>query len=119
MNREQRRAKNKADKTAKAKYSLQDVQKAMNIAMEMKKWSKGHLFTKTLKDRCVFCGATMKTKKTCDYWFMTFIDRTQTVLINPSFFMDDNIQALWLQHGDEYKNIQLPLNFGGGKDAKA
>ena len=82
----------------------------------MKKFSKGHLFSKNLKkkkkkDRCVFCGATTKTRKQCPYWFMTFLDRTQTVLINPDFFTDKDIEALWLQHGEEYQNIKLPLNF--------
>lgn len=118
MNRAQKRAAAKKDKTQQKLYSLQDVQKAMSIGMEMKKHSKGHLFSKTLKDRCVFCGATMKVRKTCDYWFMTFVDRVQTILINPDFFTDENVQALWLQHGEEYQNIKLPLNFGDGKDAK-
>ena len=112
MNREQRRLKNKKDKTQKKKYSLQDVQAAMNIAIEMKKHTKGHLFSKNTKDRCVFCGQDMKTKKECQYWVMTLLDRMQTILVNPSFFMDDNIQALWLQHGEEYQNIKLPLNVG-------
>ena len=112
MNREQRRKAAKKDKTQKPLYSLQDVQKAMNIAIEMKKHSKGHLFSKTLKEKCVFCGQTMKTKKTCDYWVMTLLDRLQTVLINPDFFRDDEIQALWLQHSEEYQNIKLPLNVG-------
>lgn len=116
MNRAQKRKAMKKDPTMKPKYSLQDVQKAMNIAMEMKKHSKGHLFSKTLKNRCVFCGVTMKARTTCDYWFMTFMDRVQTIIINPDFFMDDNVEALWLQHGEEYQNIQLPMNFGDGKD---
>lgn len=115
VNRAQRRYAKRKDTRAKAKYSLQDVQKATSIAIEMKKHSKGHLFSKQLKDRCVFCGLTMKTKKECDYWFMTFLDRMQTVLINPDFFRDDEIQALWLQHGEEYQNIQLPLNVGAKK----
>ena len=109
LNRKQRRAAKKKDKTAKPLYSLQDVQRASNIAIEMKKISKGHLFSKNLKDRCVFCGVTMKTKKECQYWFIGFLDRMQTVLINPEFYTDDNLQALWLQHGDEYQNIKLPL----------
>lgn len=101
---------------AQKKYSLHQVQSAINIAITMKKFTKGHLFSKQLKDRCVFCGATMKTKKECDYWFMTFIDRLQTVLINPDFFTGNDIQALWLQHGEEYQNIKLPLNFSDGKE---
>lgn len=110
MNRAQKRKAEKKER--KAKYSLQDVQKSINIAIEMMKISKGHLFSAQLKDRCVFCGVTMKTKKRCDYWAMTLIDRVQTTLINPTFFKDDEIQALWLQHGDEYQNIKLPLNVG-------
>jgi len=105
-NRKQRRH----DPTNRKKYSLQDVQKAISIALMMRKFSKGHLFSKTMKDKCVFCGSTMKTKKQCSYWFMTFLDRVQTVLINPTFFKDDDIQALWLQHGEDYQNIKLPLN---------
>ncbi len=118
MNRAQRRIAAKKDPTKKPKYSLQDVQKAMSIAMEMKKHSKGHLYSKQLKDRCVFCGASMKVRKTCEYWFMTFVDRVQTILINPDFFTDENVQALWLQHGEEYQNIKLPLNFGKVTDEK-
>lgn len=110
MNRKQRRKSFK--KENRKKYSLTDVQKAINIAIEMKKHSKGHLFSKNLKDKCTFCGASMKTKKQCDYWALTLIDRIQTVLINPDFFRDDEIQALWLQHDQEYQNIKLPLNVG-------
>lgn len=95
-----------------ARYSMNSIHKAMSIAIEMKKISKGHLYSKQLKDRCVFCGQTMKTKKECEYWFMTFLDRLQTVLVNPGFFTNQDIQALWLQHGDEYQNIQLPLVVG-------
>lgn len=112
MNRKQRRH----DPKGKKMYSLHDVQKAVNIAITMKKYNKGHLFSKNLKDKCVFCGATTKVKKTCDYWFLSFIDRMQTVLINPDFFRDDEIQALWLQHGDQYQNIKLPLNFTDAKN---
>lgn len=112
MNRYQRRQAAKKTPLDKKEYSLNDVQKAIMIAIEMKKISKGHLFSANLKDRCVFCGVTMKTKKICDYWAMTLIDRIQTVLINPAFFSDDNIQALWLQHGDQYQNIKLPLVVG-------
>ena len=108
MNRKQKRH----DPNNKKKYSLNDVQKAIAVAIEMKKHTKGHLFSKNLKDKCVFCGASMKTKKECDYWAMTLLDRLQTVLINPNFFTDENVQALWLQHGEEYQNIKLPLTFG-------
>lgn len=110
MNRKQRRKSYK--KESHKKYSLIDVQKAINIAIEMKKHTKGHLFSKTLKDKCVFCGQSPKTKKQCNYWVLTLIDRLQTVLINPDFFRDDEVQALWLQHGEEYQNIKLPLNVG-------
>lgn len=105
-NRKQRRH----DPKSKKKYSLFDVQRAINIALTMKKFSKGHLFSKNLKDKCVFCGSSPKTKKECAYWFLTFLDRMQTVIINPSFFTDENVQALWLQHDEEYQNIKLPLN---------
>lgn len=108
MNRKQRRTTVK--KEAVKKYSLQNVQHAILIAIEMKKLTKGHLFSKDLKELCVFCGANMKTKKQCDYWIMTLIDRVQTILINPTFYTSDNLQALWLQHGEEYQNIKLPLN---------
>lgn len=111
MNRQQKRTAKKKDPKAKAKYSLHDVQKAINVALAMKKFSKGHLFSKNQKELCVFCGASQKTKKPCNYWFMTFLDRMQTILINPDFFRDDEVQALWLQHEEEYQNIKLPLNF--------
>lgn len=107
MNRKQRRH----SPHVKKKYSLEDVQRAISIALVMKKYSKGHLFNKAMKDKCVFCGATLKTKKECQYWFMTFLDRLQTVVINPSFFTDDEVQALWLQHGEQYQNIKLPMVF--------
>lgn len=113
MNRKQKRTQQKKDR--KAKYSLEDVQRSIHIAIEMQKLSKGHLFSDQLKDRCVFCGVTSKTKKKCDYWAMTLIDRLQTILVNPSFFRDDEIQALWLQHGEEYQNIKLPLSVGAKK----
>lgn len=113
QNRELRRKAAKQNR--KKLYSLEQVQRAMNIAVEMKKLTKGHLFSKTLVDKnkqnlCVFCGNSMKTKEQCQYWVMTLFDRIQTVLINPLFFTDDNLQALWLQQGDEYQNIKLPLN---------
>lgn len=98
-----------ARQSKKPKYSLEDVQAAIVVALEMKKHSKGHLFSKALKDKCTFCGATMKTRKQCPYWAMTLIDRIQTVLINPAFFTAENVKALYLQHGEEYQNIKLPL----------
>lgn len=106
MNRKQRRS---IIKRQEPKYSLKDIQKAIAIAIEMRKLTKGHLFTKNMKQRCVFCGQSMKTKKMCEYWAMTLLDRMQTILVNPKFYTDDNLQALWLQNGEEYQNIRLPL----------
>lgn len=116
-NRETRRKQAKTIRSKKKLYSLEDVQSALSIAIEMKKHTKGHLFNKTMVNKkkesvCVFCGATMKTKTDCQYWVMTLFDRMQTALINPTFFTDENIQALWLQHGEQYQNIKLPLNVG-------
>lgn len=96
-------------KQSKPKYSLVDIQKAIVIAVEMKRASNGHLFKKELKNRCVFCGKGLKSKMECEYWFMTFLDRMQTVLINPDFFTDKNIEAIWVQHGYEYKDIKVKL----------
>lgn len=112
-NRELRRRAERRNR--KKRYSLEDVQRAMHIAAEMKKLTKGHLFSHNLKDKngtalCTFCGQSMKTKQECVYWAMTLFDRIQTILINPLFFTDENIQALWLQHGEEYQNIKLPLS---------
>lgn len=107
MNRAQRRQQDKKDRAKK--YSLQQVQRSISIAIEMMKLSKGHLFSASLKDRCVFCGVSMKTKKQCDYKTLTLFDRLQTVLVNPTFYTSDNLQALWLQHGNEYQDIKLPL----------
>lgn len=107
MSRRTRRAYQR--KANKAKYSLDDFQKSLVIALEMKKHTKGHLFKKTMKDKCVFCGQSIKTKKQCEYWAMTLFDRIQTILINPEFFTDKNVEALYLQHGEEYQNIKLPL----------
>lgn len=109
MNRKERRLRAKNVKSAKKKYSLEDIQRAINISVQIRKLSKGHLFSKTMKDRCIFCGATMKTKKQCDYWFLSFLDRLQVVLINPDHFKDDEIQALWLHAEDEYKDVKIPL----------
>lgn len=106
LNRKQRRH----SPSNKKKYSLTDVQRSINIALTMKKFSKGHLFSKHLKDKCVFCGSSMKTKKECQYWFLTFLDRLQTAIINPNYFTDKEVEALWLVHGEEYQNIKLPLN---------
>lgn len=109
MNRQQRRIRSKTVKAAKKKYSLEDVQRAMNIALAIRQLSKGHLFSKSLKDKCVFCGASMKTKKMCDFWFLSFLDRLQVVLINPEHFKDNEIDALWLKAEDEYGNVKVPL----------
>lgn len=124
MNRQKRRKFQAVEKRThgKAKYSLHDVQRAINIALEMRKLTKGHLFSKTMVDKdknnlCTFCGSTMKTKKMCNLWFLTFMDRLQVVLINPGYFTDNEIEALWLQVGDEYKDIKIPVNVG--KNAKA
>lgn len=125
MNRKTRRKNEQvANRThGKAKYSLHDVQRAMNIALEMRKLTKGHLFSKTLVNKnkqnlCTFCGATMKTRKMCDLWFVTFLDRLQVVLINPDYFKDNEIEALWLQNSDEYKEIMVPLNVPKKKGEK-
>jgi len=107
MNRGQKRKQIR--RHSKPKFSLIDVQKAISIALEMRKASKGHLFSKSMKERCVFCGKSRKARTDCEYWFLTFIDRMQTVLINPTFFTDKEIEALWLQHGDEYEAIRIPL----------
>ena len=100
---------NRMQRRKAKKYSIFDIQEAMAIAIAMRKLTKGHLFSKKLKDRCVFCGQTMKTKKECEYAVMTLFDRLQSVLVNPQFYTADNLQALWLQHGEEYQNIKLPM----------
>lgn len=111
MNREQKRRQLKVAKTqAKQKFTLLELQKAFSIANEMKKESRGHLFSKTLKERCVFCGVDRETKVECEYWFLTFIDRVQTILVNPDFFVGVDAEANWLQHGDEYEGIRIPTN---------
>lgn len=105
-----RAAKRQAEKVEKKKYkkfTIVDVQKAISIAMEMKKESKGHLFSKHMKELCVFCGEGRDTKVECEFWLMTFMDRLQTVLINPDFFKGVDQEANWLQHGDEYQDIKI------------
>lgn len=110
MNRLQRRKRDKQIKgQAKKKYTLLELQKAFSIALEMKKASRGHLFSHNLKERCVFCGKGRRAKKECDYWFLTFLDRVQTIIINPDFFTADDIEAIWIQHAAEYSAIQIPL----------
>jgi hypothetical protein len=100
----------KAIKQGKTTFTLVELQKALSISLEMKKASKGHLFSKTMGERCVFCGQDRKTKKECEFWFLTFMDRLQTILINPQFFTDDDIEAIWLQHAAEYSAIAVPIS---------
>lgn len=107
MNRKDRRKSIRVH--SRKKYSLIEVQKSISIALEMRKSSNGHLFKSSMKERCVFCGATRKSRKQCEYWFLTFMDRMQMVLVNPTFFTADDIEALWLQHGPEYDQIRIPL----------
>ena len=110
MNRKARRSQKVAlSRQEKIKFTLTDVQKAISIALEMRKESRGHLFRKGPKRTvCVFCGAGRRTKEDCEYSLMTFFDRMQTVLINPDFFKGDDKQANWLQHGEAYKEIKIP-----------
>ena len=109
MNRKVRRKMQaEGKKQGKKKFTLMQLQKAFSVALEMKKESRDHLFKSYLKERCVFCGADRKTKKQCDFWFLTYLDRVQTILINPQFFANDDEQANWLQQGDEYKEIKVP-----------
>lgn len=114
MNRAQKRRAIKGAKgQAKQKFTLLELQKAISIALEMKKASRGHLFDKNLKERCVFCGKTRKVKTECNFWFLTFIDRIQTILLNPEFFSADDIEALWLQHSNQYQEIKIPMLVDG------
>ena len=120
MNRsERRKTMKKAMKQGKKTFTLVELQKAFSISLEMKKASRGHLFSKTMKEKCVFCGQDRNTKKECDFWFMTFMDRVQTILINPEFFTDDDIEAIWLQHAAQYSAIAIPVatEKKGNKDA--
>jgi hypothetical protein len=107
MNRSQRR--NRKAPSTKKKYSLEDVQRSINVALQIRKLTKGHLFSKNLKDRCVFCGKTMKVRSWCPASLISFIDRIQTVLINPEFFKDNEMEVLWIKNDDEYGNIKVPL----------
>ena len=110
MNRQTRRNTIKAKtRQERVKFTLIDVQKAISIALEMRKESRGHLFKKGPKRTvCVFCGAGRRTKEDCEYSLLTFFDRMQTVLINPDFFRGDDKQANWLQQGEMYKDIRVP-----------
>jgi hypothetical protein len=107
----QRKDRRKKDRAfSKAKYSLHDVQKAMNIAIEMKRLTYGHLYSKTIKSRCVFCGVTDRSKKECKFSFITFLDRLQVTLINPAYFKDNEIDAFFLLAQDEYQDVRVPWN---------
>lgn len=109
MNRKARRNILKTTrKNTKPKYSIQDMQRAMGIANEMIKATKGHLYVKHLNDKCVFCGKTIRAKAKCKYTVITFIDRMQTVLVNPDFYKDNDKEAFFFQHGDIYKDIRIP-----------
>ena len=109
-NRDQRRKTAKlAKKQGKTQFNLVDLQKAFSIALEMKKASQVHLFDKIMGERCTFCGKGRDTEEECEYWFLTFLDRVQTILINPDFFTGDDIQAIWLQHAAAYAPIQIPV----------
>lgn len=109
MNRASKRKAMKSIKgQAKQKFTLLELQKAISIALEMKKESRGHLFNVHTKERCVFCGVGRRTKKECEWWLLTFIDRLQTILLNPDFFIGQDYQANYLQHGDEYQDIVIP-----------
>lgn len=110
MNRQQRRKQiTKAKSQAKQTFTLLQLQKSFAIALEMKQFTKGHLISENLKGRCVFCGKTKKTKNECEFWFLTFMDRVQTILINPNFFLGHDDKAFWLQHGNEYQEIKSPM----------
>lgn len=109
MNRAQRRQLKKDDRVkAKPKYSLIDVQRATKIALQMRQLTKGHLFTKASTAHCVFCGKKGKGKTECEYWFLTFLDRQQVILINPDYFDDEKIKAFWLMAADEYTEVRIP-----------
>lgn len=109
-NRAQRRKMNKIDQElSKPKYSLTDVQRATKIALQMRKLTKGHLFTKVSDSRCVFCGAKGKGKNECEFWFLTFMDRQQVVLLNPNHFDDALIDSYWLMAADEYKDVRIAV----------
>lgn len=101
-------ARNERRKQERMRLTLLDAQKAISIALEMIKESRGHLFSIHLKERCVFCGVGRKTKKECKFWLLTFLDRYQTILINPTFFRGADERANWLQHGEQYQTISVP-----------
>lgn len=121
---QRRKVKKLAEKQGRQTFSLLDLQKAYSIALEMRKASKGHLFSK-LKinqankvEMCVFCDQDRTTDQYCDYAELTLMDRVQTILLNPDFFTDKDIEAIWLQHSAEYAHIQIPvLEDDDGKEA--
>lgn len=107
MNRASRRRYAKQAKTDKPKYSLEDIQRAMGISMRMNEATKGHLYKKHMDDKCVFCGATLRARKQCEHWFLTFVDRLQVILINPDFYEKDDDNAYWLIP-EEYGKVKVP-----------
>lgn len=124
-NRMQRRKTKKlAEAQGRKTFTLLDFQKALAIALDMRKASKGHLFSKLKINKennvemCVFCDQDRTTDKYCEYNELTLFDRIQTILINRDFFSDNDIEAIWLQHSAEYAHIQIPvLKDDDGKEA--
>lgn len=118
MNRAQRRVRDKKVKgQAKQKFTLLELQKAFAIAMEMVKESRGHLFNTHMKDEksglelCTFCGQDRNTKDECDYERLTWMDRVQTILLNPDFFRESEAEAVYLQHGEQYQEVKIPVEY--------
>lgn len=116
MNREARRKRDKAVRgQSKQKFTLLDLQKSFAIALEMVKESRGHLFNPHMKDKesglelCTFCGQDRKTEEECDFERLTWIDRVQTILLNPDFFRESEAEAIYFQHGENYQDIRIPL----------
>lgn len=112
MNREKRRKATRIGR--KKRYSLEEIQLSLQIAANMKKTTKGHLYQKVMIDkkiqqRCVFCEAPEKAKKLCDYWVMTLLDRFQVVLINKAFYQEDDSEARWMRLENEYNDVKLPV----------
>ena len=121
MSRKQRRQQKKRENAKK--YSIMDIHRALRIASNMKKATNGHLYKKvltkdkkSLKLKCVFCGKGTSNKKTCDDWVLTYLDRFQSILVNPDFYKEDDTEAVMLLQGNEYKQIKLPA---GIKNVKA
>lgn len=122
MNRKFRRKQQKI--ASVKKYSLADIQRALAIAANMRKHTKGHLYIRSLNKnkkigiKCVFCGVSEKARKQCDYWFLTILDRFQAVLVNPDFYKDSDDEAYWLLASEGYANIKIP-KIEKQKNAKA